>query len=186
MSDGPHRSLPMRAKWKKVAELAGNQVHDLDDVSAAICIAVEADWRKEVSAGVLKGIREILQNPSLLVEVTIAKFEKVRQMASGKALANFLVDSLIQEARVGKLDEQSVEKVARESMIDRTRRIYRQMEELCLRNTSANKTAKLMARFSEGAKEIGFDTLSRNALKSDRKPLFKKSKHDGLDDGPAI
>jgi len=176
----------MRAKWKKVAELAGNQVHDLDDVSAAICIAVEADWRREVSHTVLKGVQEILQNPTLFVEVTIAKFEKLRQMASGKALANFLIDSLIQEARSGKLEEQSMEKVVRESMIDRTRRCYRQMEELCIRITSAGKTAKLMARFSEGAKGIGFDTLSRNALKNDRKPLFRKSKHDGLDDGPAI
>ena len=53
MSDGPHRSLPMRPRWKKVAEYAGNEAFPLEDICDAIVVAVEWDWRKDVSPGLV-------------------------------------------------------------------------------------------------------------------------------------
>lgn len=42
MSDGPHRSLPMRPGWKKVAEYAANKT-SRDQVRDAVEAAVEKD-----------------------------------------------------------------------------------------------------------------------------------------------
>lgn len=43
MSDVPHRSLPMRPGWKKVAEYADNKNCACDQVRDAVEAAVEKD-----------------------------------------------------------------------------------------------------------------------------------------------
>jgi hypothetical protein len=49
MSDGPHRSLPMRLGWKRVAECGDNRAFVSEEVSEAIVPALEQDCHAEMA-----------------------------------------------------------------------------------------------------------------------------------------
>ena len=44
MSDGPHRTLPMRHAWKQLAKRADKSANDSRDVADAICPTLVANW----------------------------------------------------------------------------------------------------------------------------------------------
>lgn len=48
MSDGPHRSLPMRRAWKKVAERAANPACAPEEIGNALIPALAQDWNDDV------------------------------------------------------------------------------------------------------------------------------------------
>ena len=50
MSDGPHRSLPMRQGWKRVAERGANDNFTTEQIAAAIVPALEQDWHADVES----------------------------------------------------------------------------------------------------------------------------------------
>jgi hypothetical protein len=60
MSDGPHKSLPMRRAWKRVCEVADNAAHALEEVIEGIAPALAADARGEISDGFLRRLRRAL------------------------------------------------------------------------------------------------------------------------------
>ena len=51
MSDGPHRSLPMRPDWRKFAEYANNKNFARDQVRDAVVAAVEKDFGRAAGVG---------------------------------------------------------------------------------------------------------------------------------------
>ena len=59
MSDGPHRSLPMRKGWKRVAQSADNPAFGTDEIRDAILPALEEDCRGEISPEFLSGLRSV-------------------------------------------------------------------------------------------------------------------------------
>jgi hypothetical protein len=65
MSDGPHRSLPMRAGWKRTAEQADKPAYSAAEVSDAMCRAVEDDWRAEISDSCVRRLGQILGDQQL-------------------------------------------------------------------------------------------------------------------------
>ena len=47
MSDGPHKSLPMRVGWKKFAKCADKAAFEPDQLADLAIPALEGDWRPE-------------------------------------------------------------------------------------------------------------------------------------------
>ena len=88
MSDGPHRSLPMRPGWKKVAEYADNEASARDEVRDAVESAVEKDWRKDISRTLISSIHDVLGGTTLFSEDTLHSIEDLRQTVSGCAMGN--------------------------------------------------------------------------------------------------
>ena len=56
MSDGPHRSLPMRRPWKTVAECADTPAFEVEEIREAIVPALEHDCRREMRREFLDGL----------------------------------------------------------------------------------------------------------------------------------
>ena len=83
MSDGPHRSLPMRPGWKKVAEYAGNEAFTSKDVCDAIVAAVGLDFRKDISPGIVGGIQDVLGGATLFSEDSLRALEDLRPSVAG-------------------------------------------------------------------------------------------------------
>lgn len=46
MSDGPHRSLPMRKHWKDLAERADKAAYSATDVAEALPVALQKEFRE--------------------------------------------------------------------------------------------------------------------------------------------
>jgi hypothetical protein len=57
MSDGPHRTLPMKPRWKQLAQRAHGRTYSLEEVSEAYAPALAGDWISEVRNPLLKAIQ---------------------------------------------------------------------------------------------------------------------------------
>ena len=63
MSDGPHRSLPLRPGWKRTAERADTPAYEATEVTRAASRALEDDWRAEVPDAGCDSARSSSNNP---------------------------------------------------------------------------------------------------------------------------
>src|SRR4051794_14575024 len=69
MSDGPHRSLPMRPAWRRVAERGDKRAYTTAEISQALGSAVEQDCRNDMSPEFLRRVRCLIDEPSLFDDV---------------------------------------------------------------------------------------------------------------------
>lgn len=183
MSDGPHRSLPMRPAWKKVAEYADNEAFAAEDVCDAVVDAVEKDWRKDISAGLVASIRDVLGGTTLFSEDTIQSLEDLRQTTSGSAMGNALLDHLTCAIGEGRSGQAALEEAMTNTSIDQSARCARQVEEHYLRKSSIENTQSVRQRVEEAIQSADFRSLAGQILDPELKSVRRIKKHDGLDDG---
>src|SRR5260370_42526090 len=83
MSDGPHRSLPMRPGWRRVAESADNQAFESDEIRDAIAPALEQDCRGEMTPEFISSLKKACANEaaSLFKDSLGASLESLRNEA---------------------------------------------------------------------------------------------------------
>src|ERR1035437_5709208 len=103
MSDGPHRSLPMRRSWKRVAERSDKRAFDSEEISDAIIVALEQDCRREMPAPFLDAAWHIFSDPepSLFAVQVSPQLETLRQGA-GPGIGRSLLEQAILVAERGK------------------------------------------------------------------------------------
>jgi hypothetical protein len=183
MSDGPHRSLPMRPGWKKVAEYTDNEVFALEDVRGAILAAVEQDWRKEISPSVIGCIQDVLGGATLFNEDSLRAFEDLRRSVAGSALGSALLDHVAYTVSDGKSGDAALQEAVTRTLTDWSARCARQVEEHYLRKSSAATTKNVRSRIKEGIQLVPFTALTSRLLSPESTPALRLAKHDGLDDG---
>src|SRR5713101_9857445 len=99
MSDGPHRSLPMRKGWKRVAESADNDAFGTDEIRDAILPALEEDCRGEISPEFFGSLRRVCadQEASLFENDVTPSLEALRS-AAGAGLGRVVLNYALQQA----------------------------------------------------------------------------------------
>jgi hypothetical protein len=185
MSDGPHRSLPMRAGWKRTAERADKPAYSAAEVADAICRAVEDDWRAEIPESCTKSLSQILGNQqlSLLDDASAAQFAAVRRSLSGwGSLGGVLIDCAEEAAARGKFGEDALRDAVRNALADRVLRNVKQVEEHYHRN-SPQRGINIRERLDEAVTGVSFDTITRRVLQVGDRPEGHRRKQQGLDDG---
>jgi hypothetical protein len=183
MSDGPHRSLPMRLGWKKVAEYAGNEVFALEDVCGAILAAVEQDWRKDISPRFIGCIRAVLGGATLFSEHRLRALEDLRPSVAGCTMGNALLDHVACAVSDGRSGDAALQEAVTRTLTDWSARHARQVEEHYLRKSSAATTKNVRSRIEEGIEKGPFTALTSRLLDPQSKSPWRPEKHDGLDDG---
>ena len=81
MSDGPHKSLPMRRGWKKFSARADKAVFERDQVADAVGPALEGDWKQDVAPH-LAAIRDVVgdsEQASLFVDQSASELEALKR-----------------------------------------------------------------------------------------------------------
>jgi hypothetical protein len=68
MSDGPHKSLPMKRSWRRVAECADKRSFTVEEVARALAPALEQDCRDELRPEFVRSLRRVVEEPSLFPE----------------------------------------------------------------------------------------------------------------------
>jgi hypothetical protein len=101
MSDGPHRSLPMRRHWKDFAERSAKAAFSPDQVSEALPHAL----KKEILEAPIKEIRDIMGGDSLFPEMRIQCLDALRQAYRGSAAATHVIDCAVEATARGLLGE---------------------------------------------------------------------------------
>lgn len=107
MSDGPHRSLPLRKPWKELAKRGDQSVYSDEQVAEAAADALASDFRSEVKWQLLDALKSIFtgRNNSLgIQEIALQELEEAKTLAAasvfGMSAINWSI-TLINEGRFG-------------------------------------------------------------------------------------
>ena len=185
MSDGPHRSLPMRAGWKRAAEWASRPVYSGAEVTEAICRAVEQDWRAEIPDACVRKLSEVLgdRQLSLLNDSRAAQFAAIRRSLKGSgSLGGVLLDCAEEAAASGKFGDDALRKAVENALSDRMLRSARQVEEHCHRNSTA-RGLNIRDRLAESITGASLDSVVNRVLRVGDRSAERLKKQQGLDDG---
>jgi len=109
MSDGPHRSLPMRKPWKDLAMRGDKDVYDDKQVAEAAAEALASDFKNEVKWSLVELLRAtfLSHDNSLLPpdpQVALQELEAAKRLAAGSVFGMSAVEwsiTLINEGRFG-------------------------------------------------------------------------------------
>jgi hypothetical protein len=183
MSDGPHRSLPMRPGWKKVAEYVANGAFASQDVCNAIVAAVERDWRRDIFPGIVGDIQDVLGGATLFSEDRLRALEDLRPSVAGCAMGSALLDYVACAVSDGKSEDAALQEAVTCTLTDWSARCARQVEEHYLRKLSTVHTKNVRSRIEEGIEKAPFTALASRLLNPESTPALRLTKHDGLDDG---
>jgi hypothetical protein len=186
MSDGPHRTLPMRNGWKRLAKRADKSAFNPQDVAEGVGPALAGDWTLEISREFLEGLHELCggRQGSLFGAENDADFEALKRLAAGRgSLGGVLVDFAAQAMADGKSGEAALLEAAENALHDRAMRDMRSVEEHYLRESSARRAANVRSRMEKGVAAAGIGELAGKLLTQPASSHSMPAKHDGIDDG---
>jgi hypothetical protein len=185
MSDGPHRSLPMRRGWKRVAEWADNQAFKPEQINNAIIPALEEDCRGEISTEFLSSFLAACRNQEgSLFKKELGPELEALSSAAGYGLGRMVLEYAKQLSGRGNTGLDIAEKAVTHALSDRAERGARQVEEHYCRKSFEKRAIKVRQRIEEAIRDADVERLARQTInpkngESVRPPL----KRQGLDDG---
>lgn len=188
MSDGPHRSLPMKVGWKRLAERCDKTAFSSEEISTAIILALRQDCQDELSAEFLSDIRAVFleQNQNLFKDALRSRLEALRDKA-GCGIGRILLDAAIQQQSgdVGEIG--TLVAALNTALADRAARCSRQVEEHYLRKSTAPRANNVRLRIEQAIVSSSFESLARQILKLDNRKLVSTSlKLRGIEDGVSL
>lgn len=185
MSDGPHRSLPMRKGWKRVAESADNEAFSAGEVCEAIVPALEEDCRGEIPREFIQKLRRVCadQAGSLFRSETARSLETLRNSA-GSGLARVVLEYAVREAANGRSAKDIPQEAVKEALVDRAARGMWQVEEHYCRESTTPRGNKVRERIEQAIGGADINGLARRILEPGAGGgMSQAPKRDGLDDG---
>lgn len=183
MSDGPHRSLSMRRGWKMVAERANNLAFANEEVRDAIVGALTNDWQKEIPAGFIALILEVLWGKTLFSQDKIQGFVYLQQMISGNTMGTKFLEFLKIDLHGGKSEQAVLRDAISLTMIDQSACCARQVEEHYLRIAGMQELRRVRQRINKAIQLIDFRSLSIELLNGGPKSAYRVKRYEGVNDG---
>src|SRR5947207_4767348 len=166
MCDGPHKSLPMRAGWKKFAERADKAAFEPEQVAGAAIPALEDDWDEDVARN-LGALREIVGDArqlTLFGGANTAALEALKRLNPGNSLWRTVVDGVAQAIADGQTGEEALLRGTTAALLDRGARAIRQVEEHYLRRAGESRALNVRTRMEDGMSRAPIETLGRRML----------------------
>jgi len=185
MSDGPHRTLPMRRPWKTVAECADNGAFEVEEIRGTILPALENDCRREMRREFLDSISRICadQEASLFKTDIRPALEGMRRTAN-VGMECLVLDHAIRTAANGTSGRGVAEKALSQALKDRGASGIKQVEEHYLRKSNAKRAHNVRNRMEQAVTGADTDSVARGLLDGRQKNAAPKPpKRQGLDDG---
>jgi hypothetical protein len=185
MSDGPHRSLPMRPHWRHLGQRAAQSAFSPDQVCEALPYALKRD----ILEAPIKGVRDIMSGDSLLPELRVEELEALRGSCRGSAPANLLIDCAVDAARNGLSRDAGTEAAVQNALQDTTRSALRGIEEHYEREASSRGAEYVRNRLDAALQRLDCSALAHELLSSEQPPARRSvtlPRHTGLDEGPAL
>jgi hypothetical protein len=185
MSDGPHRSLPMRAAWRRVAERGDNHAYTQDEVSAAMAPALEQDCRADITPEFIRNVRAAFKerDTSLFKDDITPHIDALRSHA-GSGMDRAVLDNV---CAISATEAQGIDvllEATKAALLDRAARGARQVEEHYLRRSNAPRAADVRARLEGAIDGTDLEAIASRILNLDpRRPPPAPLKQSGLDDG---
>ena len=186
MSDGPHKSLPMRLGWKKLAECADNEAFSAEEVRARLPVALEEDWRKEIPDTLVGKCREIVSDnqTDFFDNQTTDRLKLLRREAAGYPIRGLFLDYMIWAVEQEYSGDVALIKAACETLSDLATRGARQVEEHYCRKSTSNRAVDVRKRIENGIERADIMIITRRFVGVDKSELSPRPvKQTSLDDG---
>lgn len=185
MSDGPHRSLPMRPHWKDLAQRAAKSVFSPEQV----CEAMPYALKRDILEAPIITIREIMNDGSLFPELRVERLEKLQQSLRGSAPANLVIDCAIEAVRRGLNGDTGAETALRNACEDTARNALRGIEEHYLREAGSRSSGYVRERLDAARQKVDCGVLARELLSANKPPSRRSvtlPRHSDVDEGPPL
>ncbi len=188
MSDGPHRSLPMKRGWQRVAERADNGAFAVDEIGNAIIPALERDCRDEMSSEFIEHIRGIIEEQKmLLIKDDVRERIEALRTEAGCGIGQKLIENVVRISANRTPEMLDLIHAMAAALADRAVKCSRQVEEHYLRKSTGTRANNVRTRVERGIACAPLDGLARETLKIEsRSPGRSSLRRDGLDDGVSL
>jgi hypothetical protein len=185
MSDGPHRSLPMRRHWKDFAERAAKAAFSPDQVCEALPLALKRD----ILEAPIEAMREILDNrkPDLFSTHHIEKLEELRSSCRGSAVANLAIDCAVEAVQRGLKGAAALKSALQNTVEETARRAIRGIEEHYQREARPRSADYVRVRLDTAHGQVDTGTLVTEILGPAKLPSphsLHLPRQTGVDEGP--
>jgi hypothetical protein len=186
MSDGPHKSLPMRRPWRDLSERAAKAAFSPDQVGEALPRAL----KREFTDAPIKAVRDILgggPQSSLFPSERLQQLEALRSSTYGSAAANSLIDCAIDVVREGRTGEAATTAAIANALDEQTRSAFRSVEEHYQRKAGSRDATFVRNRLNAAREGCDYGSLAAE-LASDSSPRAGRAlpKKSDVDEGPAL
>lgn len=185
MSDGPHKSLPMRHHWKNLAERAMTPAFTIDQVAEAFPVALKNDFC-EVPLAQIQDIFGSSAQSSLFQENCEAKLEAMRHVCRGSVAGTMLIDCAL-EVHANGLSGDAAFRTALENAVNiYVRAACYQIEEH-YRREEPRSTADIRDRLNAAWRQCGHSKIASELTSDDGGGgKMHLPKRTGLDEGPRL
>jgi len=186
MSDGPHRSLPMGRRWKKLAECIDNALFSDEEVLERRDAAVLGEFSREIPDALMTSLRHILceSDQGSLFAPSGEEIENLRMQANGSPIGSLLIDCAIDAVDSGKTGEAALASACSEAANEILDRHARGMEEHYQRETGAKRASHFASRVGAILDGRQMSDLTSRLVQGGRAMVIRApTRHTGLDDG---
>jgi hypothetical protein len=187
MSDGPHKSLPMRPAWKKLAERADTPAFEQEQVTQSLAPALEDDWREAQCPDLVRNVREVLgdvRQGSLFSNQKASELEAAKkQLAAGSPLRRLVVEHIIRALANGLQGEAALEAGVASALRDGAARGRYQVEEHFHRRSTEKRATKVGKRIEGAMTGCDFGALAKRFTGNSTGGPGRPAKQQELDDG---
>lgn len=183
MSDGPHKSLPLRPHWRTFAQRAAKAAYESDEVREALTYALKRDMLQAP----IKKIREIMDSDTLFPFMRIEKLEELRSRHPGSAPAQLAIDCAVAAAGKGLAGQASTQAAITMAIEDTSRSAMRSIEEHYQREAHPRSSCYVRERQQAARRQFDCGALASSLLSPETPPqrrAVKLAVRDGLDQGP--
>ncbi|MGF6233634.1 hypothetical protein QFZ27_007589 [Inquilinus ginsengisoli] len=183
MSDGPHKTLPMRANWKALLWSAYNPASSSREISEGIAPALSSDWRNEVTPTLVRALdRTLCGEAALFPDQTASDVQVLRARSNSPMDASF-IDCALDALADGLSGPEAMILAIEGALETRILSAFRQIEEHVVREGAKGRAAKVRERLETALPNVSLQTLARQILDNSSRATVQAPKNDGLDDG---
>lgn len=183
MSDGPHKSLPMKRRWKRVAERASKPAYTAEQLHEAVDVALREDWRAEVTSEFRAALDIAVGDGLLFADQAQRDVQELgRRFAS--PLQSAILDEVAGALDMGLRDQLAIEAGVAGALAQRGFRAVRQIEEHIVRDLGRAPPG-LRERLEGSISEARVRDIAKDVLAGSRRRA-RPVRYDGIEDGPPL
>lgn len=151
MSDGPHRSLPLRKAWKELAMRGDKNAYSAWEVEEAAANALAQDFKMEVSWALTQELKSIFSgrdNSLMLPEIALQQLNDANALAAGSVFGRNVVACSIELIHEGKFSLDAFHEAVGLAAKMRGLASVRSVEEHYLRESNQRRADHVSTRIS--------------------------------------
>lgn len=188
MTDGPHKTLPLPQRWKKVAELANDSASSREDLATGLRAALIKTWEQAVPRPLRERLLRVALGQLFLIDDSRSGDHSVLGAGEqGSQPAQLLAASLGSALESANTCAEAVSRAVGATLEETASRHLRQIEAHMLVKGERECFDLIRSRLEQVDSEFDYAGLADELVEApDGVQAPKAAKRTGLDEGPRL